>query len=84
MTKRSGVERDAPNAGDAYRLRGRDCFALPAPSQRYTPLGFFDRVLRGEADGVPAGVRKGVVVELESNGAEAVTESKRKPVKLSM
>lgn len=81
MTKRSGVERDAPNAGDAYRLRERDCFALPAPSQRYTPLGFFDRVLRGEVDGVPAGVEKGRVGdELESNGAEGGTESKRKPV----
>lgn len=47
-TSRSDEGREGPNAGDEYRLRDRVALALPTPSHLYTPLGFLDKVFRGE------------------------------------
>jgi hypothetical protein len=51
-TRRPEEEREGPNAGDEYRFLERVALALPTPSHLYTPLGFLDRVFRGEVVGV--------------------------------
>jgi hypothetical protein len=47
-TMRSLEEREGPKAGEEYRFRERGSLELPPPSHRYTPLGFLDRVFRGD------------------------------------
>ena len=79
-----GAEGGDPNAGERYRFRGR---ALPPPSHRYTPLGFFLKVLRGlgeleifDTSGVEKLVlgevpRTGVGGELEKRNGSCLSSS---------